>query len=775
LLLRARLRWRRTACLAQVAPQRRGDLLLLPERLADAVQALSTRLGAAGLIEATRGIYLCGGTVQASAVLSQIVLEDAKAAQGGSSPSRVVKVAVASAGVLAALTATIGLLANHAASRRADELTGVATTVAHVAWGEPARPPEDFERLERLRRATHCERSPEAAAALHVYHAALDTILTAPVTQIVAARLTAGASGGDADTLAAYLMLADPARVDPQLLAAQLLPPWREALRARRSLVADPALAPHLATLADDLQTGAHVAIAIDPGVVARARARLRPPPEVDARLLPILAEARAQIPALTLAQALGSTTVALTPGPAVPGCYTPEGWEYLRTRLRERESAVSRESWILGDAAGAASSDRAIRRYLEDYRRAWLAALAGTTTRRATDLRQGLHDLDELLQARGPIPALLELTLQKTTLAEIAPSGANTTLARLRDRLPGAAVTVAAEPTPTARLAQAFAGLRDLMQPTDAKSESALSQYLAALARVRDAVRDHVENGAELLRVAAEIAAAHDLCARVLLQIATAELREAARPLFEGPIASLRAAVARARLDELSAAWTAEVSAPLRHGLVGRYPFSAHAPDAPLDQANELLRPGGTLWGFYQARLAGVIERRGKSFAAARGHAGEVREPTLRCLALVQKWTDLLFAGRAEPGLAIAVRPLPVGPGVSELELEIEGQRHVYRNGPDERWQFAWPGGAHGVRVAIVGKAGLLDQASWSGEWALFHFFDQAVRESGVGPTRRFAWQLPHGQTVRLEVTAPRPGLVPAERPALACPQGLD
>jgi type VI secretion system protein ImpL len=308
-------------------------------------------------------------------------------------------------------------------------------------------------------------------------------------------------------------------------------------------------------------------------------------------------------------------------------------------------------------------------------------------------------------------------------------------------------------------------------------KGDPPLAQYLASVGKVRDALRDMVESGGDSTKVNDEARAANDLTKRLMLETLDDRTRTLIHELFESPIALAGGSAVKGSGESLSKAWGEEVYAAYKKSIAGRYPFARSGADANLADATEFFKDGGVLWGFYQGKLAKIAPRAGDKFHADKPYEKVLGAGFLRCLHDAATWSGALFPPGAQgPQMTFEVRPQPVGRGVSEVTLEIDGVAKTYRNGPEERWPFTWPGPGktHGVRLAIKGAEGPIADVSFPGEWGLLHFLDSGKLARSGGGVYALLFAMKGGAEVRLDVRPSRTQNPIADRPTLVCPQGV-
>jgi type VI secretion system protein ImpL len=526
----------------------------------------------------------------------------------------------------------------------------------------------------------------------------------------------------------------------------RLLPLWKEVLHRRGSAIGDGGMLPHLEAFTRDLASGHFAPPGRDPGLVERARSILRRTPAGDAALASILARAERDLQPVALRDMLGSVSTVIESHDSVAGCYTRLGWEQVVQReLAGVRAELDRDRWVLSDQRANGEAERqALRdRYFQEYSAAWKHFLRGLSVRASADSHQALSDLQALTQDNPPFARILRFAVDQVSLAEPA-------------------------------LDHDFAKLREFVGASGAK-DSSLGQYLVGLGKLRNALSDFVEDGGDGTKLNDEVRAANELTRKLLLETLDESGRSMVRGLLEGPIGSASASVVKGSAESLSAAWAEEVYAPYKRSLWARYPFGKGA-DAPMADVVEFLKAGGVLWGFYAAKLGKLLPRQGVKFHPAKSYQRVFGPHFLRCLEAAAEWTDALVPPSAQKlQVDFEVRPQGVAQGVGELELEIDGQRRVYKNGPEEHWTFHWPGDKPGVTLVLRGRTGEVARLSVPGEWALLHFLDAGKLVSSKNGLYTYEWTLAKGAIKVPIVFKPARSVHPLHaRPPLVCPSGV-
>ena len=193
--------------------------------------------------------------------------------------------------------------------------------------------------------------------------------------------------------------------------------------------------------------------------------------------------------------------------------------------------------------------------------------------------------------------------------------------------------------------------------------------------------------------------------------------------PLLMNPLKDAHKAVVRHAGGSASGLWEVEVWPAYRDKIKDRYPFNLAATrDASLNDAIAFFKPkDGTIWGFYEQYLRPFHNKVAHQFVPD-PHLEDRPRPArpftpfrgqmYPCLTRADEITDALFPEGVGDKLKVEfqVNLKNVSPIVSEVVLEIDGQRRLYRN-EKERWSpMTWPAPSQPGRASRCAvRAGLM------------------------------------------------------------------
>ncbi|MBI4705136.1 MAG: type VI secretion system membrane subunit TssM [Deltaproteobacteria bacterium] len=207
------------------------------------------------------------------------------------------------------------------------------------------------------------------------------------------------------------------------------------------------------------------------------------------------------------------------------------------------------------------------------------------------------------------------------------------------------------------------------------------------------------------------------------------------------------------------SGLWEVVVWPPYRDTIRNRYPFNALSKkDASFEDAVGFFRPkDGILWGFYETYLKGFHRKVGHKFVPNTALSGSPRpaqpytpfkSEMYGCLERADEITDALWpGGGADAKVLLHVNLVNVSPVVSEITLEVDGEKKMYRN-EKEFWKtFQWPGpnGPIGPSIRVRGAGGLDEEIKRDGPWGIFRLFEAGTTTAKPDDDAQFivTWQM--------------------------------
>ena len=466
------------------------------------------------------------------------------------------------------------------------------------------------------------------------------------------------------------------------------------------------------------LATPADLRFPRDHALVERARARVRTQDDDDTLVAAALAHAAAPCEPLTLA-ALTHAEHLVSAGPLACS-FTRDAWPRVHDQLLR--AAEHRDAWVLARPADPATDrDRLTRlrsRHASLHIAAWTDFLAGLRVRRPADLDAAAHLLTELTGDERPLARIFTALEQHTRGLARPHAGSLTQLLQGSDH-----------PEHSAAIVRAFTPLLNFTLAGEGR-QSSLDRYHARLAELLLALDAARRDPAELPALQTQLTTAL-ADTRALLQ--PPELRRF-RPLLEAlllpPLEALQATLRDHDKLALTAAWCAEIDAPLREQ-IRRYPFTRDARDElALPEFTAFFHPTtGTLRRFRDAHLAPLLEIHGAEFSAkptARADAHPLAPAVLALLARADELGQLAFP-TGELGLDLDL-DLHCNAHIGRVRFTLDGATHSYTCGPDHHARMRWPGPGKppGATLELLARDDRRESIPGAGPWGLFRLLEK-------------------------------------------------
>ena len=382
-----------------------------------------------------------------------------------------------------------------------------------------------------------------------------------------------------------------------------------------------------------------------------------------------------------------------------VPGFYTRQGFAtVMMPALPAAARSVRDLSWLLGPPRGGEAGPEletaALTLYLRDYAGRWDTLLNDITLVPAAN-PQALGEEVNILSGRSsPLQKLLAAVADETTLQRLpeAPAGASPAVA---------AVAAAAADSAVAKLVAQM--VDDRFRPVNDFTRNSGNARLEELLRQLEGVH------AVLARLSLGQGAGQklfDLAANgggeVFQKLATdmAYYPQPVRRWTEELVEQGTARTLSGARSQIAAEWQSTVLPWCRRALDNRYPFVRGASsDVGMDDFARMFAPGGLIDAFFANRLRPFVDTtrepwRWQPSAADLGIPASVL-PAFQHAAMIR---DAFFPdGGRVPSLRFELRPTYLGPGVEQVDLDVDGQRLTFARTATLAQGLQWPkpGGA--------------------------------------------------------------------------------
>jgi len=613
-------------------------------------------------------------------------------------------------------------------------------------------------------------------------------------------------------TLGLYLSL-----FDPRFLESEALINWVErdwAVNRNDSEREKSQLAVHLRSLFNADYAGVPISER-DTALVEQVRALLQERPDairLYERAIRELADVAP--PRFTLHQALGANDASLFNDQAhakeagVPGIYTYDGYrDVFRKRAGSFIDAIwARDNWLMGRQEGEATPlaraqsvartrldreqvERDVHaQYLRDYATHWERYLSQIRLAAAPEpdeapLAVDVATLRALTVADSPLARLGFLLVRNTTLGDASAPGHAASSAAVE----AAAEAVQRRSSVVTRASDAL-GKLGVHFDQGKLAEEVVDKRFAAL---REVVTGSPTSGSidpskpgmqlqQLLQLVAEqyaqIAAASNALATasmppvqeassasfVAAETLPAPYRRILAVLFHRTASQLGRETGMLLTEQVNAA----VGKVCRTAISGRFPFSDAEQEVDPDDFVQLFAAGGLFDETFKRSLAKHVDTGSTPwrYKSVKPGMAAVRGPALQPFERAAAIRAAFFGAGGGKGLSyrLAGRIVSVDPSITELLLDVDGERLRYVHGPISPFSFTWPGPRSGSSLELSAKPRVSSSTSsiyLTGPWAPLRLLQQGHVTSTASSGRALVDFDLDGRHVVLEVGGGRGG----------------
>lgn len=463
-----------------------------------------------------------------------------------------------------------------------------------------------------------------------------------------------------------------------------------------------------------------------------------------------------------------------------VPGLFTSYGYTdwFLKKGLSYVKDA-NQQNWVLGTAAD--NNPMEIERlysdfkrlYLADYQKVWADIITNVKFQVPTSTPQLIDNLDLLSRPDSPLKLLLETVEKHTSLTKIANAAADA----LAKTPIGGTVTAATGATDklisVAR--QADIGI-DPVKLTEAYFEP-YNQQVRSMTDRQAPIMGTLASIKNLHDYLMQIGSAANVGGQALSTQAAMSAGGAINPLdaakmefarLPGPLANSLNILTNSGGEQLKSGAKNQlnellktaVTLPCKSALDKRYPFNKNsAQDVLMADFAKMFAIGGILDQFFNSNLKTFVDTASIEWNEMQSDKALGLVPdSIKQFQTAAKIRDAFFsAGSTAAQVQFELKPVMLDSRIGTFRLNIEGQELVYRHGPEQLFQFKWPGpiNSSGVRIVFEGLDGSQVSRSKEGAWALFRMFDQFNIEPTASPDRFFLNIQIDSYTARFELHA--------------------
>ncbi|WP_376712598.1 ImcF-related family protein [Photorhabdus aballayi] len=483
----------------------------------------------------------------------------------------------------------------------------------------------------------------------------------------------------------------------------------------------------------------------------------------------------------LTLRQMTGDTDAErlFTTSRVIPGMFTRQAWEggiqkAIAEAVASRKDAID---WVLSDNRQAVSvavspeelKARLTTRYFTDFAGAWQDFLNSLRWNKTRNLSDVIDQLTLMADGRqSPLIALMntlayqgETGQQGPTLSDSLVKSARTLLNKKTPRVIDQQTTGVHGP-----MDETFGPLLALMGEDQAAGGIRIDRtldlqtFLTRVTQVRLKLQqiNNSDDPPEMAKTLAQTVfqgKSADLTetqgyGNLIAASLGAQWRGFGQAMFVQPLNQAWQGILKPAAASLNEQWRTAIVANWNATFAGRYPFAGGQSEISLPMLGQFIRPdSGQIERFLTRQLSGVLHKEGSHWVPDRVNGQKLRfNPRfLNAVNQLSQLSNLLFADGSQ-GLRFELRARAVR-DVVETDLTIDGQKLRYFN-QMESWQsFHWPGETYKPGVMLTWtsvNAGARLFGDYQGNWGLIRWLEQAKAEKLDESRYRLTFVAPDG-----------------------------
>ncbi|MFC1661560.1 ImcF-related family protein [Gemmatimonadota bacterium] len=430
----------------------------------------------------------------------------------------------------------------------------------------------------------------------------------------------------------------------------------------------------------------------------------------------------------------------------AVPGAFSPQGWQYMEARLSDEENLLETEDWVLGPTQiqpGDELAGKIDALYKDEYRRLWRDVLEGASIAPFADLSDAAEKLDELTRdgpSGSPLTELLREVWERTVA--VLPEDQSGEYQSLNAVFSRDSVGEPLELTP--EVEEYFVRMDAL------KSSMETLAGPLGMGSIDDA------NSIAAQGILADAETAADDLWRNMIRGQTQEGRRVAERLddvFRLPIRQAGALIGAVEPNVLNQIGR-EFCTDYGRRVGSKFPFNRGSEEEPsLEDLAYVFRPGQSLLWDLLDDLEPYIDELGTGFEQARRSPEPINPAFLAFLSQAHEFSLSIVGSEGELReleLALGPRLDESSPGVESITLRIDDTAHTCTDRICSDYPFSWTGSSDSrmEMTAQVDGRNVRVAGPFRDRWAVFRFFSQTVEWRDIGGNQHAVrWRVPGTQ----------------------------
>lgn len=536
--------------------------------------------------------------------------------------------------------------------------------------------------------------------------------------------------GKNYDLLKAYLMLADPSRVEPTFLASQLQDYWKKSSPPDMEIVSLQQLDFYAKQASQ--QDAPHSKV--DDKLVSDVRRKLAAYPPVSRFYKRVVTEINAKTAPVTLDSILeGSGRGVLVSTYTVPGSFTIEGYrDHMKAAIDSAAEEISKDDWVMGSAASTAQAQstdigKLQGMYLREYTDQWRRFVRGISIRKFNGKDDAVEALKALSATDSPMERVMAAVARNTKISAKPESTGvwgwiKSWFSKGSDDQLGGDTEVEKE----------FRPLFQFVSSGEAKKDSSpMSQYRAELRRVLDplegASADQLAQTSKTILTGRDdlgLQKADQSISNLLDGFRTAAAVDV-KNLLKQPLDNLRAMLYGGGYEQIERGWREQIYTRA-HAIEAGFPFTDAGESSVTDLTRFLNPVNGEFTTFFNERLASSFDDVQGQWKLKESGVFKFSDEFVAYLNNARRLREALFPnGGQQPEVTYDITLQPVQN--TDVIIEIDGTRVETRGTSAASAKFVWPArsGSSGAKISVVGGNGEAPvEKPFTGAWGVFKMF---------------------------------------------------
>ncbi|HKR11895.1 MAG TPA: type VI secretion system membrane subunit TssM [Pyrinomonadaceae bacterium] len=546
--------------------------------------------------------------------------------------------------------------------------------------------------------------------------------------------------GRNYDLLKAYRMLSDHSRVESTFLADQLEDYWKKTSPAdmeSQSLQ-------QLSFFASQAGSEDAPQYPIDNKLIQEVQRKLAAYPAYKRYYKQLISEVNAKTESVTV-ETGGEIVVTYT----VPGSFTVDGYRnYMKAVFESNSGEISKDDWVVGSVAKRVDNqgdmEELKRLYWNQYSDHWRKFLKGARVRQFDSAPMAAASLRELSANSSPLTEILA-TVARNTQLSVDPEGAGW-WEWIKSFFKSPAAQDTKNKTPVEIEFQPV--IEFIGSGEGNKGTGASTEYRDDLLQICNRLEN--QSSEKLAETAKTLLAGKDelglqKAERTAERLSKTTAATEAAALLKQPIENVRALLYQNVSAEIEQEWSTQLF-PKARQLEGGYPFTDGATDTFVTDLAQFLNPvNGKFSLFINKLLVTSIEGTPGQWRRKPASSIQISDGFLKYLNDTALLREALFqnSGSPQPEVSYQVTLEPAKD--VDVMIDLFGASLRAQENPEQSPKLVWPatGGSLAAKITVTPRATLQpgQPMAWSGEWALFRWFDAGNRGQSKPGVYRLSW----------------------------------